>query len=287
MVETSFSFTGNESLFPQQKNRKKKKHFSVPFSFFGMCVFFVFLILCALCFQSPVGNSLVLKSPSSFSPRGKSTRWICKLLLDSPLDRKKIKMFPVTAKYCSRVLYLGWWCYTGGGRGESSTPKQCKAIWVLTKALKQIIIKKKSISDQVFWLEQRLKLLLQTDQWGCVWAEGGRKHPCQAGCYGSVRGAVSGYGISRWSPLHSACGGKNIFKRHIAAWCINSGHRWPEKSALGGMWHERRATGFMLHSDQSFPGTPDWLGSRTGTGPGGKQRHVKSVTDNKDKDSVN
>lgn len=109
-----------------------------------MCVFFVFLILCALCFQSPVGNSLVLKSPSSFSPRGKSTRWICKLLLDSPLDRKKIKMFPVTAKYCSRVLYLGWWCYTGGGRGESSTPKQCKAIWVLTKALKRIIIIKKN-----------------------------------------------------------------------------------------------------------------------------------------------
>ena len=123
----------------------------MPFSFFGMCVFFVFLILCALCFQSPIGNSLVLKSPSSFSPRGKSTRGICRLLLDSPLDRKKkkkkkIKIFPVTAKYCSRVLYLGWWCYTGGGRGESSTPKQCKAIWVLTKALKRIEKKKKKIN---------------------------------------------------------------------------------------------------------------------------------------------
>lgn len=44
-----------------------------------------------------------------------------------------------------------------------------------------------------------------------VWAEGGRKHPCQAGCYGSVKGAASGYGISRWSLLNSACGGKKIF----------------------------------------------------------------------------
>lgn len=26
--------------------------------------------------------------------------------------------------------------------------------------------------------------------------------------------------------------------------------------------------GFMLHSGRSFPGTPDWPGSRTGTGPG-------------------
>ena len=36
--------------------------------------------------------------------------------------------------------------------------------------------------------------------------------------------------------------------------------------------------GFMLHSDRSFPGTPDWPGSRTGTGPGGGQKE-KQVSD--------
>lgn len=39
------------------------------------------------------------------------------------------------------------------------------------------------------------------------------------------------------------------------------------RSALGGDVACEIATGFMLHSGQSFPGTPDWRGSRTGTGP--------------------
>lgn len=37
----------------------------------------------------------------------------------------------------------------------------------------------------------------------------------------------------------------------------------------------------MLHSDQSFPGTPDWPGSRTGIGPVGRQMNNKSVRDEK------
>lgn len=160
--------------------------------FFLGCVFFVFLILCALCFQSPVGNSLVLKSPSSFSPQGSP-----KMDLQTPSRRssryKKIKS--VTAKYCSQLLYVGWWCYTGGGRGESSTPKQCKAIRVLTKALKRVEIKHLiKYSDRNSGWSCVFRLTN-----GCVWAEGGRRHPCQVGCYGSVRSAVSG--ISWWSPF--------------------------------------------------------------------------------------
>lgn len=31
------------------------------------------------------------------------------------------------------------------------------------------------------------------------------------------------------------------------------------------------------YSDQSFPGTPDWPGSRTGTGPGLRQKRINSV----------
>lgn len=123
-----FIYRKRESV--SQTKLEKKKQLLV--SFFLGCVFFVFLILCALCFQSAVGNSLVLKSPSSFSPQGSP-----KMDLQTPSGQssryKKIKS--VTAKYCSQVLYVGWWCYTGGGRGESSTPKQCKAIRVLTKAL--------------------------------------------------------------------------------------------------------------------------------------------------------
>lgn len=38
--------------------------------------------------------------------------------------------------------------------------------------------------------------------------------------------------------------------------------------------------GFMLHSGQSFPGTPDWLCSRTGTGPERqKRRDIQSQGD--------
>lgn len=160
MVEIpSFSFTGNESLFPKQ-NRKKKKNTCRCLSHLNVCS--LSLILCALCFQSPVGKISGAQKSQFFQ----STRLPYDGFVDSFLDSLKIEKSkcPVTAKYCSRVLYLGWWCYTGGGRGESSTPKQCKAIWVLTKALKQI----KSIFDQVFWLEQWLKLLLQTDQWVCL-----------------------------------------------------------------------------------------------------------------------
>lgn len=39
------------------------------------------------------------------------------------------------------------------------------------------------------------------------------------------------------------------------------------------------ATGFMLHSDQSFPGTPDWPGSRTDTGPGRGRKNIRLATD--------
>lgn len=34
----------------------------------------------------------------------------------------------------------------------------------------------------------------------------------------------------------------------------------------------------MLHSDRSFPGTPDWPGNRTGTGPGGEAELVSEGT---------
>lgn len=71
-------------------------------------------------------------------------------------------------------------------------------------------------------------------------------------------------------PLHSACGCKYL-QRHITAWCINSGRIRPQKKCTRCDVARKMATGFMLHSDQSFPGTPSQLCSRIGTDPENKE----------------
>lgn len=66
-------------------------------------------MLCARWAQPPVGPSLVLKSPSVHEMETKAPPVL-------NIDKSK---FLVTAKYRSRVLCPCWWCYTGGGRGET------------------------------------------------------------------------------------------------------------------------------------------------------------------------
>lgn len=150
-----------------------------------LCVFSLLLAI-LWCSKDPVHSILEV-----------SIRWICRLLWDRPQDIKKNLHFLWQLSTVARSCFIRWWCYTCGGRGESSTPKQCKAIWVLAKSTemnKNLYLIKYSDWNSGWSCFFRLTN-------GCVWAEGGRKHPCQAGCYGSVTGAVSGYGISRWSPF--------------------------------------------------------------------------------------
>lgn len=122
MVEIFFFIHRKRESVSRTEQREKKN--TSGCLFFGMWVLCLFNTVCSVFSVSCWQCSGAFKVPVLLVHVA-SRRWICRLHLDSPRER-----IQVTAIYCSQVLCSGWWCYTGGGRGESSTPKQCKAIWV-------------------------------------------------------------------------------------------------------------------------------------------------------------
>lgn len=161
MVEiSSFHLLETRVCFHNKKKKKRKEKTLFCVFFWGVhvCVLVSFNSVCSVFLVSCWQFSGAQKSQFFQSMRRPQDESVD--LFQTVLKIEKIKI-----SCDSRVLYLGWWCYTGGGWGESSTPKQCKAIWVLTKALKT---NKNQYLIKYSWLEQWLKLLLQTDQWVCL-----------------------------------------------------------------------------------------------------------------------
>lgn len=181
MVEISpiffFLFNRNKSLFPKRSRKKQKQKKACPC---GLSVSVSFNTVCSVLsgshwqFGGASKNPLLRSSPIT---------WICRLHdRESKLRKKSRRSVPRSVRLC----------YTGG-RGE--IPHLNEAIQVPEKKHK-----KQTILDRVLWLKQGFSRLTR----GCVclgWEGRGRTRPPPLSSrYGSVRGAVSGYGISRWSP---------------------------------------------------------------------------------------
>lgn len=139
-----------------------------------------------------------------------SIKWICSFLLNCPRDRK-IEISCDRKKCCSWVPYLGWWCYTGGVPHPNNKKRNLGARKSTETNKKRK--KKKSIFDQVFWLEQWLKLLLQTDQWVCLgW---GWQENTLVKQVAMAQLEVLFLGTDKpMVPLHSACSGKVFIPAH-------------------------------------------------------------------------
>lgn len=83
-------------------------------------------------------------------------------------------------------------------------------------------------------------LLRTSDHWSVFWAEGGRKTPLSSCLYGSGRGAVSGKSPVSLRMLQQQQQQQQKSSDTSQTKCIHSGRTESKKSALGGMWRERR-----------------------------------------------
>lgn len=139
------------------------------------------LILCALCSQAHVGNSAVLQRIRS-SGRLRSRGFVDSMIENPNSGKSPVAQSRVPLGYATLVDEVRFHTWTK----RSKCPKKST--------------KKQTILDRVLWLKQGFSRLTR----GCVclgWEGRGRTRPPPLSSrYGSVRGAVSGYGISRWSP---------------------------------------------------------------------------------------